>query len=191
MEAETVDVIYRGLALAKGARWIAAENKIELDAPMPVGTMLVLTFGDKATAARVTKVVELERASVIVALTGEITDVASASATAAVAAPPPASAPAARIATQPPEAVTISMVADSGPIPTAVPDSGSDAQTTMLVAAPGNAALPAEIETDPAESDASPEAGGDKSVVDIKSLEPDDGGGKKGKRKRRHTLIGR
>jgi hypothetical protein len=56
----TVDVLYEGLAIAKGAA--AREESgglfVELEAPMPVGTRLVIHDGGGERAARVTHVHE-------------------------------------------------------------------------------------------------------------------------------------
>jgi hypothetical protein len=69
VESQTVDVTYRGLKVATGARFVAAgpgAGFVEVDAPLPVGTRLVLS-GELAKEVRVTGVVEQEAGTKTVA----------------------------------------------------------------------------------------------------------------------------
>jgi hypothetical protein len=176
----TVDVTYRGLKVATGARLVPSgpgTGFVEVETPLPVGARLVLS-GELAKEARVTGVVEQEAGTKTVAGMRIAWDEVGASVQPAV------KAPAARGSELP--AATLETKPVAAPAEPRASDSASVTSPTIATTSAREAAAEAEVEPEP-----EPEPG-DSASISSPPAPPDDttttgGGGARRRRRRKNA----
>ena len=212
-EPVSVDVTFRGLPVARAVRMVTPDDGargssqpvfVEMDAPMPVGTELVLSpvLDGDGVLVKVARVIESSdpavRAGAQVVVLGKAArvalpplteeDVAAAQARAALPVQPPPSSSA-------PQLAAALAAASAPPAATALPTSAAPVPAPTPAAAPAEAAAPPPEATPEAVADAPEAADNEKTIpVNLKSLEvngDDKKKGGRGGRKRKHTMIGR